>query len=112
MTYDEDYAGMMEEDAEVLEQARRTREKDVRERLQLRDVLDRYDARAVLWRVLAQCGIYHSAPLTGGEDVTRFEGRRDIGLWLLSQIEAASGSAYSQMRAEAIEREASKGEQV
>ena len=71
--------------------------------MQLHDVLDTYEGRSTLWRILSQCGLYDAAPLTG--DIMRFEGRRDVGLWLLLQIELAFPDAVYRMKGEAVERE-------
>ena len=71
---------------------------------ELQGILKSYPARFFLWRLLAECGIYKALPISS-EDMPRDAGRKDIGLWLLSEIELADPGAYSLMRDEAVSRD-------
>jgi hypothetical protein len=77
------------------------REKELAE---LYEVLSSYGGRAFIWRLLGQCGVYSTA---SGEckDVFRFEGKRDIGLWVLEELFTAKPDTYTIMRNEAEARD-------
>ena len=77
------------------------REKELAE---LHQVLSTYGGRAFMWRLLEKCGVYSAA--TGEcKDVFRFEGQRDIGLWVLEELFTAKSDTYSIMRSEAEARD-------
>ena len=55
----------------------------------LKDVLSRPGGRDFIWRLLIQCGVYDTS-FTGDAPHTFFnEGKRQIGLWVLTEIDAA-----------------------
>lgn len=57
--------------------------------------------RDFIWRLLEECRVYQSS-YQGNMDETLFnEGKRNIGLWLVSEILASNPNAYAQMRLEA-----------
>jgi len=67
----------------------------------LRRVLDMAGGRNFIWRLLSECGIYHSSfageyPLTMANN----EGKRQIGLWTLEEIFDASPHTYALMQKE------------
>jgi hypothetical protein len=72
----------------------------LQEKDNLRKVLDTYEGRAFLWRILSECGIYQAADIKG---IERFEGKRDIGLWLVAEIHNV-GDWYPKMTREAVIR--------
>lgn len=72
---------------------------------ELRDILDSVKAREFIWRILSECGMTTQAPFGDALQMARFEGRRDIGLWLAIEIAQAPGDAYSRMQAEALARD-------
>ena len=72
---------------------------------ELQGLLKSYAARFFLWRLLSECGIYKALPISA-EDMPSDAGRKDIGLWLLSELEMADSGAYSLMRDEAVSRDA------
>ncbi len=73
---------------------------------ELRALLATQGGRNVMWRVLAQCGIY--APSYAGDGATEYrEGRRAIGLWLLAEIQAADQRGYLTMMEDVIKEQAS-----
>jgi hypothetical protein len=76
------------------------RERDTEE---FRAVLQTHEGRAVIWRFLSQCGIYHIAPHDAG-DIARFEGSRDVGIWLLNECFTSDSRAYSLMQMENQDR--------
>lgn len=77
-------------------------QKETRE-LELNDfkvVLGTEPGRRVVWRLLERCGIYRSS-FTGNSQTFMLEGERNIGLFLLSEIEEADQDAMFRMMKEA-----------
>ena len=55
----------------------------------LKDILSRPGGRDFIWRLLTQCGVYDTS-FTGDAPHTFFnEGKRQIGLWVLTEIDEA-----------------------
>lgn len=96
---------MVEEEKVVKRRKRaynKTRGKELDE---LRELLKNYSMRHFLWRVLEQCEMFWEAPHDDSlMSVMRFEGHRDIGLWLLEEINSAPGEWFSKMQGEAVYR--------
>lgn len=67
-------------------------------------LLGEYKFRSFIWRLVAQCGIYSSAP-RDPVDMSRAAGKEDIGLWLISEILDSHPQGYSLIRDEAVARE-------
>lgn len=81
---------------------RRTKAQSKRDQelYELRDLLQDKTFRRLMWRMLENCGVYTSS-FTSDTHLTAFnEGERNIGLWLLSEIEQAAKEAYPLMRME------------
>jgi len=75
-----------------------------REANELKTVLDTYEGRAVLWRVLSTCGVYKESFALDSR-IYYYEGKRSIGLELLEMITTLDKNVYSRIRDEATERE-------
>ena len=61
----------------------------MRENEWLKEILSKEGGRDFIWRLLIQCGVYDTS-FTGDAPHTFFnEGKRQIGLWLLTEIDAA-----------------------
>lgn len=71
---------------------------------ELHAMLSTYGGRAFMWRLLEQCHVYKSA-IGEANDVFRFEGKRDIGLWALGELFTAKPDTYTIMRSEADARD-------
>ena len=72
----------------------------LRETEWLKEILNTEGGRDFLWRLLTECGVYHTS-FTGDAPGTFFkEGKRHIGLWALEEIFAANKQAYSIMQEE------------
>ena len=78
--------------------------KRLREVEELRVLLDTYGGRAFVWRLLEYCGVYHAAP-GSSSDMARFEGRRDVGLWVVKECFTSDPGSYTLMRREAEDRD-------
>ncbi len=72
------------------------------QRAQFRDILQDVRVRDLLWGILDKCGIYKSTFQRNFGDMALLEGRRQVGLELLSEICAADPNAEMLMRQKAI----------
>lgn len=70
---------------------------------QLTALLQQEPVRDVLWRILEKCRIYASVYNRNFGDMALEEGKRQIGLWLLSEICEADPTAEMKMRRKAVE---------
>ena len=72
----------------------------MRENEWLKDILSKEGGRNFVWRLLIQCGVYHTS-FTGDAPHTFFnEGKRQIGLWALTEIDEADKFALLKMQEE------------
>lgn len=67
-------------------------------------VLSFYEGREFVWNLLSWCKIFGSAPFDT-EEIVRFEGRRDVGLYVLDKCFTSSPDAYKLMQQEAQKRD-------
>ncbi len=66
----------------------------------LKDILSKPGGRDFIWRLLTECGVYHTS-FTGEVNSTILnEGRRQIGLWVLTEMFDADPTAYITMQKE------------
>jgi hypothetical protein len=70
--------------------------------VQLAALLQQEDVRDLLWRLLSHCHLYGSVYNKSFGDMALAEGKRQVGLWLLSEICEADPSAEMKMRQKAI----------
>lgn len=68
---------------------------------QLRELLTHESLRDFLWRVLGKCHIYESTYQRNFGDMALMEGKRQVGLWLLSEICEADPQAEILMKQKA-----------
>lgn len=75
---------------------RRTKAKIKRdgELAEMRQLLDTVVGRKFLWRLLSHCGVWHTMSHHREMAMAIQSGRRDIGLWLIEEVEAADKSGY------------------
>lgn len=66
----------------------------------LREVLNTRAGRATIWRVLARCEPLAINRRTDNS-VFQIEGRREIGLWLISELTRVDPHAYIRLQIEA-----------
>lgn len=57
-----------------------------------------------LWRVLAKCGMFSMSGWADPQTMAVMAGKRDIGLWLLQELEEAAPDVYLAMKNAAQER--------
>lgn len=78
----------------------KTQLRRMRENVWLKDILSNEGGRDFIWRLLIQCGVYHTS-FTGDAAHTFFnEGKRQVGLWALAEINEADNQAISRMQEE------------
>lgn len=63
---------------------------------ELNAVLTSREGRAVLWRILEQCGVWRSS-YSLDDSIYFMEGQRNIGLWLLNEIQQLSKERFIEM---------------
>lgn len=68
---------------------------------QLNELLQTESLRDFLWRVLSKCHLYESTYQRNFGDMALLEGKRQVGLWLLSEICAADPHAEIRMKQKA-----------
>ena len=86
-------------EAALTEDFRRKREIDA-----LTEVLDTYNGRLTIWRIIEYCGLQNVAPFDLDE-LQRFEGRRDVGAWVRHEVFTSDLGADILMRTEAQKRD-------
>lgn len=74
-------------------------------REELRKLLQHRGNRYFLWRLLSECSVFHSTSVPNPSDMAIRSGKRDAGIWVLTEILNADESAYFKMTSEARERE-------
>lgn len=85
---------------QVKEAAKKERFKEHGEKEDMSKVLSLPEGRRVLWRVLSQCGVFRSSVEHSGSMTYFNEGRRDIGLFLVNEINLADMMAFPKMMQE------------
>ena len=74
---------------------RRTREID-----DLQKVLKIPEGRRLIWRILSEAGVFKASFSLNSMQTAFNEGRRDIGIWLIQDVDRAEPNAYAQMQRE------------
>jgi hypothetical protein len=62
----------------------------------MRHILEEEGGQEFFWRLLARCKLYETS-FTGNSQTFFNEGKREVGLWVLSEIVAADPAAYAKM---------------
>lgn len=96
---------MSEFDLESVERQKREREKRAekkrnREIDDLKRVLSFVEGRRFVWRLLCETGIYRSVFDSNALSMAFKEGQRDVGLFLMEDINTHMASAFAQMQRE------------
>jgi len=66
----------------------------------LKDILSKEGGRDFIWRLLTECGNYNTTFTGEPYGTVLNEGRRQIGLWVLTEIFEADPQAYIHMQSE------------
>jgi len=84
---------------QVKEAGKSVKDQRKREIDDIRNVLSGFSGRRFFWRVLSECGLFRISHEIGGkpEDTIFREGKRNIGLFLLNDMNEADPDAYLKM---------------
>lgn len=87
-------------------QKRKTKKELKREQeiAEFKSILSTKPGRALMWRILSICGVYKTS-FTGNSTTFFNEGKRAVGLEILTEIFKSDPNAYGLMRIEANEME-------
>lgn len=92
----------MIDDDEGRERVHRKREDEALQRIvevaQLKELLEHEAVRDVMWKILGHCKVFAQTWSANYGQASFEEGKRSIGLWLLTQIIEASPEAYQAMQ--------------
>lgn len=87
----------------TVEQEKEAKIQRINELDDIRWVLSNVKGRRVIWSILSMCRIFRESYVVKDANHTAFnEGRRDVGLRLLADIQTANPKAYSQMEDEKL----------
>jgi hypothetical protein len=89
---------------QVKDAARKERLRDENELDDLKKILQTYEGRRVVWKLLSYCGIFRLSVEHSGSMTYYNEGRREVGLYLLKEITTADQNLYIQMMKENMEK--------
>lgn len=104
---EEDIFNLDERLKKLTDAQKRVRQKEIND---VRTILKTPEGRRYYWKLLGKCGIFRSS-FTPNSNLTAFnEGKRDIGLDALIEINEADGSAFAQMQNEFVSALKSKKE--
>jgi hypothetical protein len=97
-----------ENEVKIKESVKEYKNRKDREISDLQSVLKKPEGRRVVYKILCECGVF-KASFTMNSMTTAFnEGKRDIGLGLLAQLDLAEPQIYSQMLKEHFSEAKSK----
>ena len=71
-----------------------------RELSDLQSVLKKPEGRRLVYKILSECGVFKASFSLNSQTTAFNEGKRDIGLALLKDLDIADPNAYSQMLSE------------
>ncbi len=70
----------------------------------LATVLNSYEGREFAWNIVKWCNTFSVAPL-GAEEMNRFEGKRDVGLFIWGKCFTSRPDVYNLAEREALRRD-------
>lgn len=92
------------DETQVKERQRQVLSKTERQVIELGNILNSYPMRKYIWDKIAACGVFDSS-FTGEAETTFFrEGKRAIGLLMLTEILTHYPKQFTLMQSEAIQR--------
>lgn len=86
-----------EKNAEIRKEQEKLRNREVDD---LQKVLKNPEGRRFVWRVLSEAGIFKASFSLNSMQTAFNEGKRDIGIWLMGDVDRAEPGAYAQMQRE------------
>ena len=100
--YDSEYL------AKNLESKREARQRRDREINDMRKVISLPEGRRVIWRILSGCGVFRASFALNSMQASFNEGKRDIGISLLLDLNEADANMFAQLQREYISELKSK----
>ena len=97
-----------EENEKLEKDAERIRKRDLGD---IRKILSIPEGRRFFWRLLSEAGIFRSSFTGDSLQTAHNEGRREIGLIFLKDINAANPSSFAQLQREFVSEQNSKENQ-
>jgi hypothetical protein len=79
--------------------------KDERERNELAEVLQLEQGQAFVMRLLSRCGVYRATFSNSHAESSFADGQRDIGLWVLEQIQSIDPEMYATLLMHHVHRQ-------
>ena len=92
-----DESKVAERDSKIVDRGRQEAER-------LSVVLNSYEGREFAWNIVKWCDTFSVAPL-GAEEMNRFEGRRDVGLFVWGKCFTSAPDVYNLAEREALKRD-------
>jgi len=97
-----------EAEAKVKESRKEYKNRKDREISDLQTVLKKPEGRRVVYKILCDCGVFKASFALNSNTTAFNEGKRDIGLGLLAELDLAEPQIYSQMLKEHFSEAKSK----
>ena len=65
-----------------------------RELHEIREILNTSFGKGFIWRILEKCHMFHTTSHHEALSMARMSGERDVGLWLLDELDQSNPNAY------------------
>jgi len=72
---------------------------------EVRRILDTPFGRGFIWRILSHCNVFHSISRHDALAAAAASGGRDVGLWILKEVEQADRNGFMKLVQEDQKRE-------
>ena len=86
---------------------KRKRQKEISD---VKRILKTPEGRRYVWRLMSECGVFRSSFQLNSNQTAFNEGKRDMGLGILSEVIEADSTAYAKMQNEHVSALQSKKE--
>lgn len=98
---DEDIYQNEETRAQKLKEQREEEDRQkIRRKLDFQKILKTPEGRRTMWWLLSNCGVFRNSFSANSNQTAYNEGRRDVGLMLLGEVNKADRTVYAQMQNE------------
>lgn len=93
------------EEIDVKEQEKKFKLARLKEKEELSKLLNSAGGRWFLWRLLQKCGLYSTTSHLDPHRMAIESGKRDVGLWVIEQVNEVDPAGYMKLVKEAKNRE-------
>ena len=104
---EQDIFSVDEQNKKLTAEQRRERQKEIED---VKSILKTPSGRRYFWRLLSKCGIFRNSFSLNSNQTAFSEGKRDIGLDMLNEINEADITAFAKMQNEYLSALNSKKE--